>query len=216
MGFSRNKDEAGWWKDKGDEFFKADMYPQATACYQRARSEDPKSEEILGRLVLTLKKMWVFDESADLDDLDSVLALVRPLPKTSEDWIEAGKGCTWGKTQKGYDNALMHYSVARRIDPGNAGILGYMARAYHGKREHGMETKCYYEAWRIDPGNAEILRAMCYALWEQGKYNDAIDRCTEASKAHPGNAEIKELEDMAFEKRMEARARIIQHDETLR
>lgn len=87
-----------------------------------------------------------------------------------------------------YERALVHYEVARRIDPTNTDILGQMGDVYRDKGDPEAAFRYYQKAHRLRPRSEDVANRICALLLSEGNIAEA-GRILDQMPAHTKNAQ---------------------------
>jgi len=89
-----------------------------------------------------------------------------------------------------WDTAILEFTEAIRLDPGDAIVYNNRGAAYDNKGDYDHAISDYTQAIRLDPNDSVFYNNRGAAYYDKGDYDRAIADLTQAIRLEPDNAVI--------------------------
>jgi len=145
--------------------------------------DEKLAADIVNALALVLRGDTASEETQAAFEKDNDKS-IGPAPNTYNDYTNRGYANFW-KGQ--YDQAIIEFNEAIRLDPNNAVAYSVRGDAYKSKGQYDRAIGDYTEAIRLDPNNVTsyLSRGITYCVKDQK--DKAILDFNEAIKIDPNN-----------------------------
>ena len=104
---------------------------------------------------------------------------------SASDWVQKGRNAT---ELNEYDNAILYYQKAIKLDPNFASAYNYMGIVYDFKGNDDKAIECYQKAMELDQSNADFFyNQMGRVYRDKGDYDKAIEYFKKTIELDPSN-----------------------------
>ena len=181
-------------KMRGEALYELKRYEDALHAFEKAAQLEPgasyrkRIEEIRGQL----KR----DEEA------------RSQSKSKEEAASLYKQGNTFSSSKQYEKALVAFTEAVRLQPGNADYQNARGRALHNLKRYDQALAAFKEAARLAPEVHDHTRWQGEALYELKRYEDALHAFEKAAQLEPGASSYrKRIEEIRGQLKRDEEAR---------